>query len=72
MMDPLSVVLTFLLTEELCADAALYVPPLDSNAWADTLLLASDEVLRQALIERGKDRISLFHWRNHVDRLCPL
>lgn len=58
---------------EICGDAAMYVPPLDSNAWADTLLkLSRDESLRAQLIYEGRARASLFQWKDHVERLCTL
>jgi glycosyltransferase involved in cell wall biosynthesis len=50
-------------TEEVCGDAALRVPPTDPEAWADALLqLASDGSLRERLATAGRERAAMFTW----------
>lgn len=58
---------------EICQDAALYVPPLDSKAWSDTLLkLATTESLRTQLVTAGAQRAPLFSWHKHMTGLTNL
>ena len=48
--------------KDLCGDAALYVPPTDPAAIADTLLkLSRDTALQAALILRGEMRLKMFY-----------
>lgn len=55
---------------ELCGDAALFVPPLDSAAWARTIReLASNSSEREKLASNGIKRVSQFVWHDHVERL---
>jgi glycosyltransferase involved in cell wall biosynthesis len=49
--------------QEIAADAALYFNPADHADIADKImLLYKDESLRSRLIEKGKERASLFSW----------
>lgn len=49
--------------QEIAGDAALYFNPLDHTDMADKImLLYKDETLRNRLIEKGKEKISLFNW----------
>ncbi|HMP42901.1 MAG TPA: glycosyltransferase family 1 protein [Roseiflexaceae bacterium] len=49
---------------EIGADAALYLPPLDAEVWADTIeALWDDEARRQALGQRGIARAAEFSWQ---------
>jgi len=50
-------------------DAALLVNPLNQEAIADALIrLASDDVLRADLTQRGLDRAREFTWTSAVDQ----
>ncbi len=58
---------------ELCADAALYVSPLDSSAWARTIReLALNKGLQDQLIRKTQERIHYFRWDDHVSRILEL
>jgi len=49
---------------EICADAALYAPPFDADAWlACFLRLRDDAELREELLARGQRRATLYSWR---------
>lgn len=49
---------------EVAGDAALLVDPRDVHGWADAMQrFAQDEVLRQTLIERGRERARHFTWQ---------
>jgi glycosyltransferase involved in cell wall biosynthesis len=55
-------------TRELAADAALYLPTGDDQAWAEAIeALTSDERLRTELGERGRVRASEFTWRRTAE-----
>lgn len=50
---------------EICADAALYAPPTDAQAWLDHFVnLSRDENLRNALAVRGRANIQRYRWRS--------
>jgi len=52
---------------EVAGDAAVYVEPEDTEAWAQAMLrLLEDKPLRRELITRGKLRAGLFSWEKTV------
>jgi glycosyltransferase involved in cell wall biosynthesis len=55
---------------EVAADAALLVDPFSVQSIADALTrMAKDEALRQALIEKGRERLKMFSWQKTSERL---
>src|SRR5436305_4149221 len=55
---------------EVGGDAVLACDPTDVSAIASTLArIASDEPLRQSLVQRGRARLDLFTWRDSAARL---
>lgn len=58
---------------EVCGDASLYVDPKNPDNIADTIIsLLSNEELRQQLIQKGYERVSLFNWKNSASKLANL
>jgi glycosyltransferase involved in cell wall biosynthesis len=58
---------------EMCGEAAEYFPMLDAAALAGTLRgLMRDAAARQALAERGSERVERFFKEDHVARLLEL
>lgn len=54
---------------EVAADAALFVPPADDEAWARALAdVLSDPDRARGLAARGAARVRAFSWRNTADR----
>lgn len=54
---------------EVAADAALFVPPADDDAWARALAdVLSDPDRARALAARGAARVRAFSWRNTADQ----
>ena len=54
---------------EVAADAALFVPPADDEAWARALAdVLSDPDRARALAARGSARVRAFSWRNTADQ----
>jgi glycosyltransferase involved in cell wall biosynthesis len=52
---------------EVAGEAALCLPPLDVEGWADAMhRIVTDDELRQRLIERGFERQRHFSWRRHA------
>lgn len=52
---------------EICADAALYVDPNDTQNVADAMRrILTDDSLRQHLVDRGLDRVKQFTWQKTV------
>ena len=52
---------------EVAGEAALCLPPLDVEGWADAMhRIVTDDGLRQRLIERGFERQGHFSWRRHA------
>jgi glycosyltransferase involved in cell wall biosynthesis len=53
---------------EICADAALYAPPFDGDAWlASFLRLREDAKLRQTLLARGQSRSAFYSWSKSAE-----
>ena len=53
---------------EICADAALYAPPFDGDAWlASFLRLRQDADLRRTLIARGRSRSASYSWSRSAE-----
>ncbi len=55
---------------EVAGDAALMCDPYDVDAMADAMVeIASDTVMRELLVERGKERLARFSWSDAADQL---
>ncbi|WP_432830731.1 glycosyltransferase family 4 protein [Dactylosporangium sp. CA-092794] len=55
---------------EIGGDAAAYVPPGDSTAWAATIrLVTTDQAVRDTLIAGGTARVAKFTWADAAHRL---
>lgn len=53
---------------EVCADAALYAPALDAEAWLERILMLRDTPgLRATMIARGHARVKQFSWRRSAE-----
>jgi glycosyltransferase involved in cell wall biosynthesis len=58
---------------EICGDAAFYIDPEDAGSIAEGIRrVATDRVLRDALITRGLERARLFSWRTSADKHLTL
>jgi glycosyltransferase involved in cell wall biosynthesis len=54
--------------QEICGDAAYYVDPSDIESLAEGIYrVATDEVLRAHLIQRGLQRARMFSWRTSAE-----
>lgn len=58
---------------EICGEAAVYFPALNESALVAVLRrLLEDATERKALAERGRTRVALFLWEDHVARLMDV
>lgn len=58
---------------EVCGDAALYAPALDTGAWVDAFLhLEADDNARRRAVELGLQRAALFTWDRSAQRLLEI
>ena len=58
---------------ELWSGAALFVPPTDARAWADTLSnLSADEAQRVSLGQAARDRAARYTLAAMIDRIVPM
>lgn len=58
---------------ELCGEAALYVDPCDEVELARLIkLLRDDKVLREEMIRKGRDRASLYSWKEAAEQVVRI
>lgn len=58
---------------EVVGEAGILVPPGDSNAFAEAVVeLYEDRAKRQAFVEKGLDRITMFDWRKSATAMLRL
>lgn len=61
------------INHEICADAAIYFSPFDSNELAEKILLLNDnQDLKNKLSVIGKSRAKIYKWENHVKKLIQI
>jgi glycosyltransferase involved in cell wall biosynthesis len=58
---------------EVCGDAAIYAGPHDSEGWKKAIIgMASDSVLRNQTIEKGRKRAAQFTWNRAAKQLLDI
>ncbi|MGH6762241.1 MAG: glycosyltransferase family 4 protein [Phyllobacterium sp.] len=58
---------------EICADAALYAPPDNPDAWFDNFVrLHNAPLLRASLITRGRARLAHYRWQASAERYLEI
>ncbi len=61
------------INHEICAEAALYFSPFDSNELAEKILLLNgNQDLKNKLSAIGKSRAKIYKWENHVKKLIQI
>jgi glycosyltransferase involved in cell wall biosynthesis len=58
---------------EVVGDAAVLIDPMDAGAIADAMArVLSDASLRASLVERGRQRVTVFSWERSARRVCEV
>lgn len=61
------------INREICGEAAIYFSPFDGKELAEKIVtLYNNEEQKHRMIEIGKNRIKLFKWEDHVNRLIEI
>ena len=61
------------INREICGEAAIYFSPFDGKKLAEKIIsLFKDKQKRNKMIKEGKNRVKLFKWEDHVNRLIEV